>query len=143
MPERRVLDVVERGEATARLEAHVHEIDDETSVSEGQVESARVSIVDMPAPGDAEGPLTWDWTFDSVRDARVAHGLWMECGPFHEVGFDEFVPLAVAREGRPAMAAYLFLSAKSRAAVAATLDLDPATVTNYLSLIRSEPASGD
>lgn len=80
--------------------------------------------------------------FDFLKQATLLLGLWKRCGPFEFADSSEVIPLAVAKEGKPAMAAYLAMvieddpATQKRGEVADTLDVTRQTISNYWDEVR-------
>lgn len=83
-----------------------------------------------------------DQIYDQFDNAKLAFGLWAECGPFDEPQQDTAIPLEVATHGQPAIAAYLRVNGgypKSRRSVAELMGIEPQTVSNYCGKITWRP----
>ena len=81
--------------------------------------------------------------YDRFRDAKLHFGLWRLVGGFDrpERGSLQFVPTNVATDGKPAIAAWLYLqggygSPGSRRQVADRLGVSEHTVSKYLTSVR-------
>jgi hypothetical protein len=78
--------------------------------------------------------------FSNEKDARLFFGLWVRSGGFTTgESPTSNVPLAVAVEGKDALAAYLLVGAgvrNSRGFVAEKLDVSRQTVSNYANRVR-------
>lgn len=83
--------------------------------------------------------------YESVRDARLAAGVWLEAGPFTDPEHGRAVPLKVAAAGRRCLAAYLRLGGsgelRPREWVGEQLEVTPLTVSEYCSDVRWAPGS--
>lgn len=81
-------------------------------------------------------------TFDTLTMARLALGLWQECGPFPEPEGDA-IPVDVAVAGQETIAAYLRVNGgypNPRRTVAARMGVAEGTVSNYCNRVRWDPA---
>lgn len=84
-----------------------------------------------------------DMTFVNFRKARLAYGLWQQCGPFDqpEEGL-RAVPIEIATEGQAAIAAYLRVGngrPRSRQYVSHEMDVSKQTVSNYCNRVAWRP----
>jgi len=108
-------------------------------ISAVDTEPARARIFDTEV---IDGALHYtDLTFDSLNMARLAYGLWVDCGPFSQPEGDA-VPVEVATSGQESIAAYLRLGdgyPNARQYVASQMDVRENTVSNYCNRVRWEP----
>lgn len=84
---------------------------------------------------------TYDMEFDKFREARLAFGLWIRCGPFdHPEG--NAVPYSVATDGQDAITAFIHLNGGfplERSATASICGVVEQTVSDRLSRVRWKP----
>lgn len=88
------------------------------------------------------GETSSDMEFDKFQDARLAFGLWLRCGPFHEPEGGA-VPKEVATDGQDAVTAYIYLNKGhplARSGVASICDVTEQTVSDRLSRVRWTPS---
>jgi len=108
-------------------------------ISSVDSEPARVRMYDTEI---IDGKLHYtDMSFDSLNMARLAYGLWVDCGPFSQPEGDA-VPVEVATSGQESIAAYLRIGSgypNSRQYVASQMDVRENTVSNYCNRVRWEP----
>lgn len=95
--------------------------------------------------GEEPGGGIWyqDMDFEEFKMARLAFGLWEQCGPFNgpEEGVGA-VPTEIAVEGQAAIGAYLRVGngrPRTRDYVAHTMDVSKQTVSNYCNRVRWKP----
>jgi len=104
-------------------------------------EPARVRMYDTEI---IDGELHYtDMTFDSLNMARLAYGLWVDCGPFTQPEGNA-VPVEIATSGQESVAAYLRLGngyPNSRQYVAERMSVAKSTVSNYCNRVRWEPSN--
>jgi hypothetical protein len=104
-------------------------------------EPARVRIYDTEI---VDGKLHYtDMRFNSLNQARLAYGLWIEYGPFAEPE-SSAIPVDVAVGGQEAIAAYLRVNGghmNSRSYVAERMGVTEGTVSNYCNRVRWTPVS--
>ena len=84
-----------------------------------------------------------DMTFDSLNMARLAYGLWVDCGPFTQPEGNA-VPVEIATSGQESVAAYLRIGngyPNSRQYVAERMSVAKSTVSNYCNRVRWEPSN--
>jgi len=84
-----------------------------------------------------------DMTFDSLNMARLAYGLWVDCGPFSQPEGNA-VPIEIATSGQESVAAYLRVGngyQNSRQYVAERMGVAKSTVSNYSNRVRWEPSN--
>jgi len=109
-------------------------------ISRVDSEPARVRMYDTEI---IDGRLHYtDMSFDSLNMARLAYGLWVDCGPFSQPEGDA-VPVEVATSGQESIAAYLRIGSgypNSRQYVASQMDVRENTVSNYCNRVRWEPS---
>lgn len=109
----------------------VGELDDETRLLKM---SSDEWVVQLPET------YGFAYRFESEKDARLLFGLWRRTGGFStSESPTSNVPLAVAVEGKDALAAYLLVGAgirNSRGFVAKKLDVSRQTVSNYATRVR-------
>jgi hypothetical protein len=102
---------------------------------------ARVRMYDTEI---IDGELHYtDMAFDSLNMARLAYGLWADCGPFTQPEGNA-VPVEVATSGQESVAAYLRLGngyPNSRQYVAKQMGVVENTVSNYCNRVRWEPSN--
>jgi hypothetical protein len=102
-------------------------------------EPARVRLYDTEI---IDGELHYtDMTFDSLIMARLAYGLWVDCGPFTQPEGNA-VPVEVATSGQESVAAYLRLGngfPNNRQYVAERMGVRENTVSNYCNRVRWTP----
>jgi hypothetical protein len=119
------------------------------SDADGAGEQIRLSEVDSE-PGrvrihthdPAEDRIEYtDMVFEQLQMARLAFGLWEQCGPFTQPE-GSAVPLEIATDGQEAIAAYLRVGngyPKDRGYVADKMDVTEQTVSNYCNRVRWTP----
>jgi len=104
-------------------------------------EPARVRMYDTEI---IDGELHYtDMTFDSLNMARLAFGLWVDCGPFTQPEGNA-VPVEIATSGQESVAAYLRIGngyPNSRQYVAEQMGVVETTVSNYCNRVRWEPSN--
>lgn len=110
-------------------------------ISSIDAEPARVRMYDTEI---IDGELHYtDMTFDSLNMARLAYGLWVDCGPFTQPESNA-VPVEVATSGQESVAAYLRIGngyPNSRQYVAERMSVAKSTVSNYCNRVRWEPSN--
>jgi len=88
-----------------------------------------------------------DLEFEKFVNARLAFGLWLQCGPFDQPESSKAVPREIATDGQDAVTAYLHLNngfPLARAATANICDVTEQTVSDRLSRVRWKPTeTGD
>ena len=95
---------------------------------------------------DHDNGVFFDTEYDRRKDAVLHFALWLKVDRFSrpERSFTRFIPTKIAADGKPAMAAWLYLNggtnAGNRSVVADTLDISEHTVSRYLSSVRDEVA---
>lgn len=95
---------------------------------------------------DHDDGVFFDAEYDHRKDAVLHFSLWLKVDRFSrpDRSFSRFIPTKIAADGKPAMAAWLFLrggtTAGNRSVVAETLGVSEHTVSRYLSQIRDEVA---
>lgn len=95
-------------------------------------------------PDTEDGYHYFDVEYDSPSDAALHFALWVKVNRFErpERSHTHFIPTKVATDGKPAIAAWLYLcgglQAGSCAHVADRLDVTKETVRRYLSRVREE-----
>lgn len=78
-----------------------------------------------------------DQRYEKFYDAKLAYGLWIECGPFAEPT-GKAIPREVATHSQAAIAAYLRVNngrLNTRGYVADVMGIEEQTVANYCSKI--------
>jgi len=104
-------------------------------------EPARVRMYDTEI---IDGELHYtDMAFDSLNMARLAYGLWVDCGPFTQPEGNA-VPVAVATSGQESVASYLRIGngyPNSRQYVAERMGVAESTVSNYCNRVRWTPSN--
>jgi hypothetical protein len=104
-------------------------------------EPARVRMYDTEI---IDGELHYtDMAFDSLNMARLAYGLWVDCGPFTQPEGNA-VPVEVATSGQESVASYLRIGngyPNSRQYVAERMSVAKSTVSNYSNRVRWEPSN--
>lgn len=116
-----------------REEVHLSEIDSKPG---------RVRILSIDEIDGEERVQSTDMTFEEFRTARLAFGLWVECGPFHQPESSNSVPVEVAAAGKAYLAAYLRIGngyPLARSAVADKIGVTDQTVSNYCNRVRWTP----
>jgi len=91
-----------------------------------------------------EGRLTNDMEFEKTRNARLAFGLWLRCGPFNQPE-GKAVPREIATDGQDAITAYIYLNngrPMTRAGAAEICGVTKQTVSDRLSRVRWKPPEG-
>ena len=91
------------------------------------------------APDHPDEPTYHTHEFDRYDAARLAFGLWAECGPYQIPESGNALPVTVAVSGQAAIAAYLLVGRgrqRSRAYVAQKMGVTEQTVSNYAREIR-------
>lgn len=97
-------------------------------------------------PDTEDGHRYFETEYDRRSDAMVHFALWVRMNRFKrpDKGYNKFVPVDIATEGKPAIAAWIYtqggLGAGSRGEVAKKLDVTKHTVSRYLTEIRDEVA---
>ena len=95
---------------------------------------------------DHDGPAYFETEYEQKKNAVLHFALWLKVDRFSrpERSFTRFIPTNIAADGKPAMAAWLYLNggtnAGNRSAVADALDISEHTVSRYLSSVRDEVA---
>lgn len=122
------------------------EVDEETGAVRMRLDLADVDRtpgrVRFVYDDEEPGPAYNDMEFDEFRDARLAFGLWLQCGPFHQPESGRSVPVEVATDGQDAVTAYVYLGngfPLTREAVASKCGVAKQTVSDRLTRVRWTP----
>lgn len=91
---------------------------------------------------DPDEPDYYEQSYESLKDAQLAFGLWLRCGPFIAPESGRSIPVEVATDGQAAIASYLLVgrgTTSPRRYVAEKMGVTEQTVSNYANRVRWSP----